>query len=399
LLFQRKKRINNAKMNTFNILQYLFILLIAKACLFTTFFKSVGDFAKGRCYHNQLAVIEISAVGTSGQEAAALADEFTAELLRFLGTRDNAAWAQEVEEAEGDVELLSNPLEEIDERRQALKAEAAGLEEGRVLVPEVPASDRLSDVSEELAGIEIERAHPGSSVRTGVVRARWAQPPRRSGTGLGALVGLFLSATLAMLRLRLDPRLRTKAQVEEAFDLPVLSEIPKFERNTDECELHAVTRSRSAVTEAYRVVRSSLLFARSATAFSQLANASAAERGDVCFNSDSGVEVVHGSEVRVIMVTSPGPSEAKTTTTANLAVLLGEAGYDVLVVNCDYRIPKLHRFFGQSHETRRTMETGVGGVTLIADVASEGEANPTTVRPTRTQRQKPPTHCADATPT
>ena len=45
----------------------------------------------------------------------------------------------------------------------------------------------------------------------------------------------------------------------------------------------------------------------------------------------------------------------KTTTTANMAVVLAEAGYNVLVVNCDYRLPKLHQYFRKSHISRPTI--------------------------------------------
>ncbi len=202
-------------------------------------------------------------------------------------------------------------------------------------------------------------------------------------TALGGVAGLLLGIGAVLLHLRFDPRLRTKAEVEEAFDLPVLAEIPKFgPRETKRLELHAVTRPRSVVTEAYRMVRSALLFAR-ATAEAPLTSTTNGHGhgdgdGDGPATTSDGPAPA-GREMRVVMITSPGPSEGKTTTTANLAVVLAEAGYEVLVVNCDYRLPKLHKFFDRPHETRRTIDTGVPGVTLVADVLPPGATNPTTV--------------------
>ena len=46
------------------------------------------------------------------------------------------------------------------------------------------------------------------------------------------------------------------------------------------------------------------------------------------------------------MVTSASPGEGKTTTSANLATVFGEAGSSVLVLNCDFRRPSIHEMFG-----------------------------------------------------
>ena len=49
-----------------------------------------------------------------------------------------------------------------------------------------------------------------------------------------------------------------------------------------------------------------------------------------------------------VLVTSPGTEEGKTTTSANLATALSEAGQDVLLVDADLQGPSLHRQFGVS---------------------------------------------------
>jgi Mrp family chromosome partitioning ATPase len=49
--------------------------------------------------------------------------------------------------------------------------------------------------------------------------------------------------------------------------------------------------------------------------------------------------------IATIVVTSPGAQEGKTTTSANLAVALTEAGKDVLLVDADLQGPTLHRLF------------------------------------------------------
>jgi capsular exopolysaccharide synthesis family protein len=49
---------------------------------------------------------------------------------------------------------------------------------------------------------------------------------------------------------------------------------------------------------------------------------------------------------KVIVLTSPGPGEGKSTTCANLGVVLAQAGKAVLIIDCDFRKPVMHKFFG-----------------------------------------------------
>jgi Mrp family chromosome partitioning ATPase len=79
------------------------------------------------------------------------------------------------------------------------------------------------------------------------------------------------------------------------------------------------------------------------------------------------------------MVTSASPGEGKTTTTANLAAVFAEAGSSVLVVNCDFRRPTIHRYFGVEDEPRRVHETSVPGVKIVTNVLSDPASNPSQV--------------------
>lgn len=49
---------------------------------------------------------------------------------------------------------------------------------------------------------------------------------------------------------------------------------------------------------------------------------------------------------RTIVLTSPKPREGKSTTCANLAVTLSQAGKTVLLLDCDLRRPIMHKIFG-----------------------------------------------------
>jgi len=53
---------------------------------------------------------------------------------------------------------------------------------------------------------------------------------------------------------------------------------------------------------------------------------------------------------RVIQVTSPIGADGKTTLTANLALSIAQAGMKCIVLDADFRKPKLHKLFGVSNE-------------------------------------------------
>ncbi|AZK60202.1 CpsD/CapB family tyrosine-protein kinase [Candidatus Desulforudis audaxviator] len=81
-------------------------------------------------------------------------------------------------------------------------------------------------------------------------------------------------------------------------------------------DLVAHKHPKSAAAEAYRTLRTNLGFA-------------APDR-----------------PARVILVSSAGPADGKTTTVSNLAVVLAQAGHSVCLVDSDLRKPRLHRLFG-----------------------------------------------------
>ena len=77
---------------------------------------------------------------------------------------------------------------------------------------------------------------------------------------------------------------------------------------------------------------------------------------------------------RVIMVVSPGTSEGKTTTSANLAVAFAETGRSVLLLGLDLRRPELNEYFGLSEQP--------GMTDLLADRDPRPRAVPMSCVPT-----------------
>jgi capsular exopolysaccharide synthesis family protein len=72
-----------------------------------------------------------------------------------------------------------------------------------------------------------------------------------------------------------------------------------------------------------------------------------------------------GAHPRIIVVTSAGPSEGKTTMVANLGIALAEIEKSVLLVDADVHRPRLHNVFGLSNQT--------GLISLLKDTKPTGE--------------------------
>jgi len=195
------------------------------------------------------------------------------------------------------------------------------------------------------------------------------------GLGLGGLAGVMLVLVINTL----DPRIYTKEDGEDALGFPIIAEIPAFNRRLRK-ETIVISREApySRFAEAYRVLRSSVLFASSDAGAAALAgNVPGTTNGNGGTAATAPPPAPGDAEQRrqavVLMVTSPGPSEGKTTTVSNLATVLAEDGSSILVVNCDFRRPRLHSYLGGGGEPRKVFDTAVPGVKLVTGVVDEPE--------------------------
>ncbi len=140
----------------------------------------------------------------------------------------------------------------------------------------------------------------------------------------GTFVGFLLAYSSALLRDRLDRRLRTAADIERLFSVPVIGALPVDLRLTGENKVLGgvpaaptpSSRGQSpAFAEALRELRTNLTFL------------------DV------------DNPPRVIVVTSSVSGEGKSTIAANLASAISAGGEQVIVVDGDLRHPSMAKIF------------------------------------------------------
>ena len=249
------------------------------------------------------------------------------------------------------VETETNLTASLDEaKREALALERRATEgdalertaeTNRKLLQEIATRAKDAGLESELKTTDLrltERARP----------PRWPVAPRVPRNCLwGLLGGLAVGVGLAFLFERLDNTLKTPEDVKVQLRVPFLGMIPELTPTAAMTQKVAVALGvvdpASAAAEAYRVLRTNILFS----------------------SADGGG--------RAYLVTSAGPGDGKTTTAANLAVALSQNDARVLVVDADLRRPVLHTHF--------ELERAPGLSDLIVGSCSVAEAiHPTKAR-------------------
>ena len=139
-------------------------------------------------------------------------------------------------------------------------------------------------------------------------------PPTNIILAVAGMIGLVVGACAALLIESLDRTFRTRQQVEELTGLPTLALVPAVKARESARILDDVN---SPFSESLRALHMRLLF-----------------NG----NSKAG---------KVIMFTSAAPHEGKSRISISLARLMARTGRRVIVVDCDWQRPMVHRHFGQ----------------------------------------------------
>lgn len=158
-------------------------------------------------------------------------------------------------------------------------------------------------------------------------------PQRTRNIFIAFLVSFAAGIGLAFLLDYLDDSVKSSDDIGRHLALPTLALIPHYLNNERRrlslaavngngaapAPLIAMQEKHSPMAEAYRHLRTSLLFSSA------------------------------GKPPQTILVTSSQPAEGKTTTAINTAITLAQADADVVVIDCDLRRPRVHNYFGMDN--------------------------------------------------
>src|SRR5207249_8608296 len=143
-------------------------------------------------------------------------------------------------------------------------------------------------------------------------------PKKVKGLLIAAFFGLGLGLALAFFIEYIDDSIKLAEEVERDLQLPFLGMIPAAQWSPDDLEAHRLDRlkQQGGVAEAYRVVRSAIIFS------------------------------TPREKLRSILLTSAVPREGKTTTCVNLSIGFAQIEERVLLLDGDLRRGEIHKYFG-----------------------------------------------------
>ncbi len=180
------------------------------------------------------------------------------------------------------------------------------------------------------------------------------KPRKKLNVLLAMVVGLFLGVGLAFFFEYLDNTVKLPDDVKRYLGVPYLGPVPVMSHEAGDDypdaapELVTLHASKATSSEAYRGIRTSILF-------------SSADHPP-----------------QTILTTSAGPQEGKTLSITNLAVTMAQSGNRVILLDCDMRKPRVHNLFGiprdrgmsnilvgESNVKEAIMESGVPNLDVI----------------------------------
>ncbi len=177
-------------------------------------------------------------------------------------------------------------------------------------------SEQFARYAEDLnAGANLHSPVKVTVVRRATVPTAPSSPKKPLDLALGLIAGLVIGVGGAVLRDVLDRSVTSPDQIQDLVGLPVLGVIAR-DPDAVNRPLLVAGDPRSTRSEAFRQLRTNLRF----------------------INPDR--------PPRSLAITSSVPEEGKTTTAANLAITLADAGVRICLVEGDMRRPRLAEYLG-----------------------------------------------------
>jgi polysaccharide biosynthesis transport protein len=164
--------------------------------------------------------------------------------------------------------------------------------------------------------------------------------PRKDRNLLIAVIGgALLALGIAFFVDYLDKTIQTPDELKAQLRLPCLGLVPTTRESVAREELLLSNGVPARFKEAFRMIRTNVLFASSR------------------------------AEIRTVLVTSTGPNEGKTTVATNLAIALAQTRQRVLIVDGDMRRPSVHKVLLEDQAPG--LAEVVGGLSLAPGVVRQ----------------------------
>ncbi len=277
-------------------------------------------------------LIRVSVVDTDPARAQAIANQ----IAKVFNDQNNAFQLQRYKLVQDDIDRqVAEVRKKIDETQKSLAPLGEAGDSRNANAPEFVRTERTR-LTMELTTLQSQysvllrsaqdvrlaasRYIDTVSISTPADLPRVPISPRTSTNALiGLAVGVLLGLGIALRIEYLDDSLKNSDDVSRVLELSTLGNVVRFPKETKNA-LVAVDSPRAPHVEAYRNLRTNLQFS--------LAVDSAA----------------------ALVLSSAEPGEGKSTTTANLAVVMAQMGKRVILVDTDLRRPTQHYIFNLPQE-------------------------------------------------
>ena len=274
-------------------------------------------------------LVQITVEGISPTLVVLVADTLPAVFIEEIQQVQTEDYAESKASMEDQLTLLT---EQIDQTRN----EMASYSDATTAREEVELArlnnllttyeNNYAETFRSLAAIqlaEVQSTDNISLVETAVEPEAPIRPRTLINTLLAAIVGGMMALGAIFLMEYLDDRIKSPRELARISNAPLLGAVTRIPQaaadksgSTNTNSLITIREPRNPISESYRGIRTNLQFA----------------------NVDSNI--------RSLIVTSAIPNEGKTTTAANLAIVMAQSGMKVAVVDADLRKPSQHKIFG-----------------------------------------------------
>jgi non-specific protein-tyrosine kinase len=266
-------------------------------------------------------ILTVIVEDTDPERAANIANTLGEVFITQTQARENLRYAAPIANWQERITEIGNTIQEIEIQISEMGTPETAVDEAalsRLQTQLNEAQIRYTEAFNNLNTLQIAQAKENSNIvdiEAAVVNKNPIRPQTDTNTMLATAVGVILALSVIILIEYLDDTIKLPDEILEDTNLSTLGAIAYIKTNALEERLITQEQPRAPISEAYRMIRTNLNFA----------------------TVDGGL--------RTVIVSSASPGEGKSTTSANLAVVIAQTGKKVVIVDADLRRPRQHKIF------------------------------------------------------
>lgn len=282
--------------------------------------------------NTQLLAVAVS--DTNPERAATIADEIARQLILQSPT------SPENQQRQVRGEFIQTQLDDLETRISAAKDRILELEKE---LDVTLSARKIEDIQSEISSLGTlittwqanytdlltflqggDSPNYLSVIEPAQVSGTPVSPDVTTNVLLAAAVGFVLAFGAAILLEYLDDTVKSLSDLQDVLNITPLGGIMRVKGKNQADKLVGAHGLFSPFAESYRLVRTNLQF------------------------------MAIDQALKAILITSPNPGEGKSTTVANLAMIMAQAELKTIVVDADLHKPTIHKLFGLSNSTGLT---------------------------------------------